>query len=58
MKKPLISILPVLTTVASIIKDKRKCSTARKKELASHKRLLNVVGSGAIITVALADIAA
>ena len=60
MKKPLINfILPVLTTVASIIKDKRKdVQTPEKGMSVSHKRLMNVVGSGAIITVALADIAA
>ena len=60
MKKPLINfVLPVLTTVASIIKDKRKdVQTPEKGMNVSSKRLLNVVGSGAIITVALADIAA
>ena len=60
MKKPLINfILPVITTVASIIKDKRKdVQTPEKGMSVSHKRLMNVVGSGAIITVALADIAA
>jgi hypothetical protein len=59
MKKPLINfILPVITTVASIIKDKRKdVQTPEKGMSVSHKRLMNVVGSGAIITVALADIA-
>jgi hypothetical protein len=60
MKKPLINfILPVITTVASIIKDKRKdVQTPEKGMSVSHKRLMNVVGSGAIITVAIADIAA
>ena len=60
MKKPLINfILPVITTVASIIKDKRKdVQTPEKGMNVSHKRLMNVVGSGAIITVALSDIAA
>ena len=60
MKKPLINfVLPVITTVASIIKDKRKDVQAPEKGMnVSHKRLMNVVGSGAIITVALADIAA
>lgn len=59
-KKPLINfILPVVTTVASIIKDKRKdVQTPEKGMSVSHKRILNVVGSGAIITVALSDIAA
>ena len=66
MKKPLINLnplinllLPAITTVASIIKDKRKdVQTPEKGMSVSSKRLMNVVGSGAIITVALADIAA
>jgi hypothetical protein len=60
MKKPLINfVLPVLTTVASIIKDKRKdVQTPEKGMSVSSKRIMNVVGSGAIITIALSDIAA
>ena len=60
MKKPLINfLLAVTTTVASIIKDKRKdVQTPEKGISVSSKRMMNVVGSGAIITVSLADIAA
>lgn len=72
MKKPLINfpaiIIPIVSTVASIIKDKKQqqqynnstTSTENPSEKGisiSSKRLLNVVGSGAIITVALSDIA-